>query len=69
MAVPIDATREFVAGVPQALFPTSVRPVAFSTDQVYSVTKDGKRFLINARSSQSSAPLIVIVNWMAGLKQ
>ena len=71
MAVPIptstDATGQFGAGVPQALFPTGART---NTSQVYAVTKDGKRFLVNARPQQSSvAPLTVVVNWTATIQK
>jgi eukaryotic-like serine/threonine-protein kinase len=40
MAVPIDATGQFNAGVPQALFPTRAR--AGVVNQKFAVTKDGK---------------------------
>jgi hypothetical protein len=34
------------------------------------VTKDGKRFLLNARPQQSSvAPLTVVVNWTAAIQK
>jgi hypothetical protein len=38
---------------------------------VYAVTKDGKRFLVNARPQQSSsvAPLTVVVNWTAAIQK
>ena len=69
MAVPIDATGQFDAGVPQALFPIG-RARAFDASQVYAVTKDGKRFLVNARPEQSSAaPLTVVVNWPAAVQR
>ena len=68
MAVPIDATGQFDAGVPQALFPTGAR--AIQHQPVYAVTKDGKRFLVNARPQQSSvAPLTVVVNWTAAIQK
>ena len=68
MAVPIDATGQFDAGVPQALFPTGAP--RFNSSQVYAVTKDGKRFLVNARLQQSSmAPLTVVVNWTATIQK
>ena len=67
MAVPIDATGQFDAGVPQALFPTDALTIA---SQAYAVTKDGKRFLVGARPRQSSvAPLTVLVNWMAAIQK
>ena len=70
MAVPIDATGQFDAGVPQALFPTSAPGRGFNSQQAYAVTKDGKRFLVNARPQQSSvAPLTVVVTWTAAIQQ
>jgi hypothetical protein len=37
---------------------------------VYAVTKDGKRFLVNARPQQSSVtPVTVIVNWTATIQK
>ena len=72
MAVPIDATGQFDAGEPQALFLTSApRPRNFRVyGQVYAVTRDGQRFLVNARPQQSSvAPLTVVLNWTATIQR
>jgi hypothetical protein len=77
MAVPIDATGQFDAGVPQALFPTDALTspalsfANFGTSQVlYAVTKDGKRFLVNARPQRSNvSPLTVVVNWTAAIQK
>ena len=67
MAVPIDATGQFEAGVPQALFHCQAHRYS-TAGQVYAVTKDGKRFLVNARPQQSTvAPLTVVVNWQSAL--
>ena len=67
MAVPIDATGQFDAGVPQALFP--IGAPRFNSQQ-YAVTKDGKRFLVNVRPQQSSAaPLTVVVDWIATIQK
>jgi dipeptidyl aminopeptidase/acylaminoacyl peptidase len=72
MAVPIPATGQFTAGVPQALFPTGA-PIGISggrLTQTYAVTNDGKRFLVNARPQQSSvAPLTVVLNWTAAIQK
>jgi len=68
MAVPIDATGPFDAGVPQALFPTGAPTL--NVNQVYAVKKDGQRFLVNARPQQSGAsPLTVVVNWTAAIQK
>jgi eukaryotic-like serine/threonine-protein kinase len=73
MAVPIDATGQFHAGVPQALFPFRLAAPADSSDntgQVYAVTKDGQRFLAAAKPQQSSlAPLTVVLNWTAAIQK
>jgi eukaryotic-like serine/threonine-protein kinase len=73
MAVPIDATGEFRGGVPEALFPLRLGALAVSynnTGQVYAATKDGQRFLVNARPQQSSvAPLTVVLNWTAAIQK
>ena len=68
MAVPIDATDQFNAGVPQALFPTLIQ--AGASQQRYAVTKDGKRFLVSATPQQSRvAPLTVVLNWTATIQK
>jgi eukaryotic-like serine/threonine-protein kinase len=65
--VPIAAGDTFEAGVPTTLFGTAV----LGLQQVYAVTRDGQRFLINARpqSAITAAPLTVIVNWTSTLQQ
>ena len=78
MAVPIDTTGRFDAGVPKALFPTgafntgfTVGQAAFNIGRLHAASKDGQRFLINARTAQSSsvAPLNVVVNWTAAIEK
>jgi hypothetical protein len=65
-AVPIDATETLVAGSPKTLFSTGV----ISANQMYTVTKDGQRFLVNARLQAAAAtPLTVIVNWTSTLQK
>ena len=63
LPVPIRAGRSFDAGLPQAVFSTNVWEATFN--QVYAVTKDGQRFLVNATSQKSSSalPLTVVLNW------
>ena len=56
----------FEAGVPKALFQTSLAVAAAAS---YDVSKDG-RFLIPATPGQSSsAPITVVVNWTAALNK
>jgi eukaryotic-like serine/threonine-protein kinase len=67
MAVSIDASRGFEAGLPQRLFTTNALN---NQNLVYAVTKDGMRFLVNSRPEQASvAPITVIVNWMATIQK
>ena len=69
MGIAVDTTGEFTTGEQQTLFPT-LAGGALNPSQVYGVTKDGSRFLINTRPQQSSsAPLTVIVNWTAGIQK
>ena len=68
MAVPIETTRQFEAGIPRALFGTGVTVTALGRQ--YAVSKDGKRFLINVPQVRPSlAPLTVVVNWLAALQK
>jgi hypothetical protein len=69
MAVSIDASSQFAAGVPQVLFRTAA-PVFNNIPGQYAATKDGKRFLVNTTPQQSSeAPLTVVVNWTAAIRK
>jgi Tol biopolymer transport system component len=67
MAVPIEATDPFAAGLPKTLFPAGV----VSANQAYAVTKDGQRFLVSTRpqSGGTTPPLTVIVNWTSTLQK
>lgn len=69
MAVAVGAGRSFDAGLPRALFSSNVWRLA--VNQVYAVTKDGQRFLVNAvpQKHSDAAPLTVVLNWQEELKQ
>jgi eukaryotic-like serine/threonine-protein kinase len=68
MAVTVKTTADFEAGVPQALFPVEM-PVA-TTSRQFAVSRDGNRFLVNARSAASIAePLTVVVNWIGAIQK
>ena len=77
MFVAIDTTGRVDVGTPQALFPTGVFNTGFNTGQTaslgqtYAVSKDGQRFLVNARTPQSGSvpPLNVVVNWLAAIEK
>ena len=69
-AVPIDATDTF--GLPKALFPTGL----VSVNNMYTVTRDGQRFLVDAgplalglAQRPQITPLTVIVNWTSTLQK
>jgi Tol biopolymer transport system component len=69
MAATIDASRQFQAGVPQALFASHAAGAVQGRRQ-YAVTKDGKRFLVLAlQPAAGSAPLTVVVNWLAAVQR
>ena len=64
--------RHRVNSMPECRRPSSrqARRDVIYTRQGYAVTKDGKRFLVNARPQQSSAaPLTVVVNWTAAIQK
>jgi hypothetical protein len=67
MATPIDTTNGFQPGIPQSLFVSG--SVNVSGGRQYSVTKDGKRFLVliprSLERGASPPPLTVVVNWLA----
>ena len=60
MAVQIDTTKEFAAGIPQKLFAT---PFLAGGNRPYIVTKDGQRFLMLIPGPP--APIVVLLNWPA----
>ena len=65
-AVPIDVTASSPAGLPTTLFPAGV----VSINNMYAVTKDGQRFLVNRpQNAATAAPLTVIVNWTSTLQK
>ena len=57
----------FETGVPRQLFDT--RLVAPEGRNIYAVTSDGQRFLINSGESPFGAQLNVVMNWTADLKR
>jgi Tol biopolymer transport system component len=59
----------FDHGSPTALFETSVTAVNTIATNRYDVSADGQRFLVNASiENAGSAPITVVVNWLANLK-
>ena len=71
MAVSVKAGATFEAGTPALLFQTKTYGLGVSGiySQQYDVTADGQRFLINTDLSDVLvAPITVVLNWTAGLK-
>ena len=64
-AVSITTADTVTVGLPETLFPVAT----LSVNQMFSVTRDGQRFLVNARppNTASVSPLTVIINWTSTL--
>ncbi len=57
------------AGIPQALFETTVALAANTNRRQYVAMKDGKRFLVNVPDrSAPPSPITVMLNWPAAIK-
>lgn len=66
MAAEVSTGSKFEAGVPRPLFKVHL---SRGMDAWFDVTKDG-RFLIPVQAEQTvNAPITVVVNWQAGLKE
>jgi len=66
-AVDVQTANDSVqVGPPKTLFPTGVR-TSISAEG-YDVTRDG-RFLVVNSVTQNTAPVILVMNWEAGLKK
>ncbi|MGA2879572.1 MAG: protein kinase [Bryobacteraceae bacterium] len=74
MAVEVNLSPVFKAGIPKALFPVSYYGGDNGTAR-YDVTADGRRFLINSMITAptsgdlTSPPMTVVLNWQASLKK
>ncbi len=67
MSVEIRAGQAFEAGVPRALFATSLKS---DPGPQYDVSSDGQRFLLNVPVGDESAPPVTLVqNWTAAFKR
>ena len=72
MAVELSTSPVFQAGVPKVLFqgPPLLFPFEASMPSQWGVTPDGKRFLFAVPvTSNTRAPLTVVLNWQAALKK
>jgi hypothetical protein len=69
VAVTADQTLEIGKSTPlfdtSIPFPTVIGAPAFP----YDVAPDGQRFLVSVPPDSTSAPIIVVLNWTAGLKR
>jgi serine/threonine protein kinase len=64
MAVPIISDTPFQAGIPQALFHTSLESFGGSGGlEHYAVSADGQKFLMNVPAGVEAPPITVVVNW------
>jgi serine/threonine protein kinase len=68
MAVEVKLGSAFEMGTPAPLFQTQVSN--FVSPNRYDVSADGQRFLVNSSvQEQSRAPIVIVLNWAAGLKK
>jgi Tol biopolymer transport system component len=68
VAVEVDGSDGFQAGVPRQLFQARVRSSPTSLNR-FIVSKDGQRFLFNARETTDQIePVTVVLNWLAELE-
>ena len=69
MAVPLQLEPTLEPGVPKMLFQTSITSVDPVRDQ-YDATADGQRFTtLSPVGAPIQNPIIVVLNWTAGLKK
>jgi Tol biopolymer transport system component len=67
MAATVTAGAKFTASEPHLLFPTRALPHDVN---MYDVTRDGRRFLVNTPLEWStSSPITVVANWTEGFRK
>ena len=70
MAVEVKTKPRFEHGTPKALFDSRIPNPTSILNNTWSPSPDGARFLFITRDEEEvAAPITVIVNWQAGLKQ
>jgi hypothetical protein len=68
MTVDVKLGSTFEMGTPAPLFQTQVS--SFTSPNRYDVSTDGQRFLVNSSVQETvRTPLVVILNWAAGIKK
>ena len=70
MAASVDTKSEFESGTPTVLFQTDPRERVATTEVIiYSVSRDGQRFLVNTNYNNGSQhPMSVVLNWKSETK-
>jgi hypothetical protein len=66
MVVEVKTASKLQTGVPLLLFQTPARVNPVQSE--YAVTGDGKMFLFGEPVGEATAPITVVLNWSAGLK-
>ena len=69
MAVDVKTEPSFEAGGPKALFEAGTEGLG---EQVYDVSADGQRFIVNTSSQSgrgSTIPVTLVTNWKATLRK
>ena len=71
MAVPVTTGANFDSGTPVTLFQATPRqPIPLYDLFVYEVSRDGQRFLIITPVKEAeTAPMSIVLNWMAKLNK
>ena len=70
MTVPVRLSPKFEHEAPRVLFQTHTAFVDSPYRMNYDVSRDGRRFLVNALGEHSApSPITVVLNWTAGLKK
>ncbi|MCG6928357.1 MAG: protein kinase [Acidobacteria bacterium] len=68
MRVEVQTGGNFEAGIPEAMFTASLRPITINSR--YILSRDGERFLLlSSLVEDSTPPTTVVVNWTAELDQ
>ena len=67
MAASVIDARDASFGAPRRLFRTSIAEGPAAARDSYAAMPDGRSFLIDARRDSSTEPIIVMLDWAAGL--
>jgi eukaryotic-like serine/threonine-protein kinase len=67
MAVDIQTTPSFRAGVPRALFRLAA-PTGFVRNS-YAPSRSGDRFLVNSYAEDAASTIVLLLNWPVALSE